>query len=58
VMRDVVRRLVEHRAPQLVMAASAGNQQMAHASALLGCLPCWRADTGLPSDRLRSAPRQ
>ena len=30
-MPDVVRRLVERRAPQLVMAASAADQQMTHA---------------------------
>ena len=58
VMGDVVRRLVEHRRPQLVMAGSAGDQQMTHAPALRDCLPCWRADAGLPSNGLRPAQRQ
>jgi hypothetical protein len=31
---------------------------MALASALRGCLARWRADTGLPSDGLRSAQRR
>jgi hypothetical protein len=31
---------------------------MAHAPALRGCFPCWRADAGLPSDGLRPAQRQ
>jgi hypothetical protein len=57
-MRDVVRRLVERRRPQLVMTASAGDQQMTHATALRGCLPCRRADAGLPSHGLRPAQRQ
>jgi hypothetical protein len=54
---DVVRQLAERRAPQLVMAASAEDQKMTHAPALRGCFPCWRADAGLPPDRLRSARR-
>jgi hypothetical protein len=57
-MCDVVRRLVERRNPQLVMAASAGDQKMTHAPALRGCFLCWRADAGLPSNGLRSAQRQ
>jgi hypothetical protein len=31
---------------------------MTHAPALRGCLPCWRADAGLPSNGLRPAQRQ
>jgi hypothetical protein len=31
---------------------------MTYAPALLGCFPCWRADAGLPSNRLRPAQRQ
>ena len=31
---------------------------MTHAPALRGCLPCWRADAGLPSHGLRPAQRQ
>jgi hypothetical protein len=36
-MPDVVRRLVERRAPPFVMAASAGDQEMTHVPALRGC---------------------
>ena len=41
-MPDVVWRLVERRTPQLVMAASAGDQEMTHAPALRrrGGFPC------------------
>ena len=56
--RDVVRRLIERRSPQLVMAVSAGDHEMAHAPALRGCFPCWHADAGLPPDGLRPAQRQ
>jgi hypothetical protein len=38
-MPDVVWRLVERRGPQLVMAASAGDQEVIHALALRGCFP-------------------
>jgi hypothetical protein len=38
-MPDVVRRLVERRAPQLIMAASAGDQEVTHAPALRDCFP-------------------
>jgi len=31
---------------------------MTHAPAFRGCLPCWRADAGLPSNGLRPAQRQ
>src|SRR5262245_32809595 len=44
VMGDVGRRLVERRGPQLVMAASAGDHEMAHAPALRGC--AYRVDWG------------
>jgi hypothetical protein len=57
-MHHVVRRLVERRNPQLVMAASVGDQEMTHTPALRGCFPCWRADAGLPSNGLRPARRQ
>ncbi len=56
-MPDVVRWLVERRASQFVVAASAGDQKVTHAPAVLGCFPCWRADAGLPSDSLRPAGR-
>jgi hypothetical protein len=42
-----MRRLVERGAPQLVMAAFAGEQEMTYAPAILSCFSCWRADTGL-----------
>jgi hypothetical protein len=52
-MREVVRRLVERRAAQFVMAASAGDQQMNPHPANRGGFPCGRADAGLASGRLR-----
>jgi hypothetical protein len=57
-MPDVVRRLVERRAAQLVVRAAAGGQEMTHAPALRGGFPRWRAEARLPSDRLRPARRQ
>jgi hypothetical protein len=39
-MHDVVRRLVERRASQLVMAASAEDQEVTHALALRDRFPC------------------
>ncbi len=53
VMPEVVRRLVERRAAQPVVAAGAGVQEMTHALALRGDFPRWRADAGFPSDHLR-----
>jgi hypothetical protein len=51
-MPDVVRRLVERRAARLVVVATAGDQEMPHAPALRDGFPRWRADAGLPADRL------
>ena len=36
-MTGVVRRLVKHRAPQLVMAVPAADQEMTHTPVLRGC---------------------
>jgi hypothetical protein len=45
----VVRRLVEHRLPELVVAAVAGDSYVSHAAAAPGRLPGWLADAGRPA---------
>jgi hypothetical protein len=57
-MPDVVRRLVERRAAQLVVAAAAGDQEIHPCPGPPRGFPCWRADAGFPSDRLRPARRE
>ena len=55
-MPRVVRRLVEHRLLELVVAGVTGHSYMSHASAALGPLPRWRADTRCPAHLTLARP--
>src|SRR6202012_5572023 len=56
--RDVVRRLVERRIPELGVTGLAGHQQVAHAPAAFGSFPRRRADTGFPADPGLARPQR
>src|SRR5690349_17742070 len=56
-MAGVVRRLVEHRLPELVVAGVAHDSHVSHAPAALGPLPCWRADTWRPAHLTLARPQ-
>jgi hypothetical protein len=56
-MVDVVGRFVKGRAPQLVMAASAGDQRIAHATAIRGCFRRWRAEAWAPPGVMQHVSR-
>ena len=55
-MADVVRRLVEHRPPELVVAAIAGDSDVSHTPATLGSLAGGCADAGLPAHLTLTRP--
>jgi len=48
-MAAVVRRLVEDRLPELLVAGVAHDHDVSHAPAALGRLPGWLADAGRPA---------
>ena len=52
-----MRRLVEHRLPELVVAAVAGDPDMAHAAAAPGRFPGRRADARLPAHLRLARPQ-
>lgn len=54
---DVVRRLVERRLPELVVAGVAEHQEVPHAPATLGCLPRRCADAGFPANLSHTGPQ-
>lgn len=49
VVLDVVRRLVERRLSELVMAGVTEHQDVSHAPATFGCLPRRDTDAGFPA---------
>jgi hypothetical protein len=53
----VVRRLVEHRVPELVVAAVTGDPHVTHAAAELGGLPGWLADARRPAHLRLAGPQ-
>lgn len=44
----IVRRLIEHRLPELVMTGVAGDSDVSHAAAALGSFASWTRAIGLP----------
>ena len=54
---DIVRRFVERRLPELVVAGAAGDPDVAHAAASFGPLPGGRADARLPADLGAAGPQ-
>jgi len=57
VVPDIVRRLVEHGLPALVMAGAAGHPDVPQAAASFGSLAGGRADAGLPADLGATGPQ-
>ncbi len=53
-----MRRLVEHRAPEPVVAGVAGDSHVSHAPAALGGLTCWRADAWSPAHLTVTRPER
>ena len=56
-MPAVVRRLEEHRLPELVVAAVAGDPDVSHAAAAPGRFPGRCADAGLPAHLRLAGPQ-
>jgi hypothetical protein len=57
VVFDVVRRLVERRLPELVVACIAEHQEMPHAATALRCLPRRCTDAGFPAYLGHTGPK-
>jgi hypothetical protein len=55
-MVDVMRWLVEHRLPELVMAGITEHQKVPQAPATFGCLPRRGTDAGFPADLSLARP--
>ena len=53
----VMWRLVEHRAPELLVTGVTRYPQMSQSPAPLSCFPRCRADTGLPPDLGHAGPQ-
>ena len=56
-MVDVMRRLVEHRVPELVVAGVTRHPEVPHAPTTLGSFTGCHADTGFPPDLRHARPQ-